>query len=133
MGRTGSMDMSEEARSRRAPSTASMLFFGFLAALGLLGATRAGDHSARAPTPGTSGAHLTWAKDYREKATAAQREVELHRSVADGTRAARDEAFRIRCLRLAAAAAELAKAENDLADYHEAQARGLPTVAAETP
>lgn len=36
------MDMSEEARTARRPSTASILFFGLLAILGLLGASRAG-------------------------------------------------------------------------------------------
>lgn len=122
-----------EQPGRRTPSVASMLFFGLLAALGLIGASRAGLGRVELAAPETAEAHLTSAKGYRDRAATAQREGERHRSLVDGHRAAvapgLTEAFRLRCQRVAAAAAELAKAESELAAYHEEQARALSVVA----
>jgi hypothetical protein len=122
-----------EQPGRRTASVASILFFGLLAALGLLGASRAGLGRAELVAPETPEAHLTSAKGYRDRAATAQREGERHRSLVDGHGAAvgpgLPAALRRRCQRVAAAAAELAKAENELADYHEEQARALSVVA----
>lgn len=93
-------DMSEEARVGRRPSTASILFFGLLAALGLLGASRVGGTSVEAVAAGSARAHVTSAKDHREKAAVARREAERHLPVVDRTATpaahALPDAFRVR-------------------------------------
>jgi hypothetical protein len=138
-GDRGMSNESESARSGRRPSVVSIVFFALLAALGLLGATRAGGGGATEVSgPGTRSGHLSWAKSYREKAAVAQREADVHRALAEGAgtaagEAMSPEAFHSRCRRLAAAAAELSRVENELAQYHEDQARLLPMLARQGP
>jgi hypothetical protein len=134
MSETSTTDMSEEARTRRAPPVASMVFFALLAVLGLL-AVAWGSRPTEPPVPGTASAHLSWAKSYRDQAVAAQREADRHRALAERPGASPGQvlpaALLARCQRLATAAAELSSVANELADYHEEQARVLAPAAAQ--
>ena len=114
-----------------------MVFFVLLAAGGLYGASRAGGGRFELPTRGPRNAHLSKANDYRVMAAAAHREAELHRSMVERAGTAKVEGFpdelRVHCQRVAAAAAELSRVENELSDYHEQQARLADPVAIRAP